>query len=67
MTEAFDTADRAGLVLTEAFMWRHSPQTARLIELLPEIGTLQVVRASFSFRLTWQQDIRLGRTWTAVL
>ncbi len=59
VVEAFDAADRAGLVLSEAFMWRHSPQTARLLELLPEIGPLQVVRASFSFRLTWEKDIRL--------
>ena len=28
--EAFDAADRAGLVLSEAFMWRHNPQTRRL-------------------------------------
>jgi D-xylose 1-dehydrogenase (NADP+, D-xylono-1,5-lactone-forming) len=59
VTEAFDAAERAGLVLSEAFMWRHSPQTARLLELLPEIGALQVIRASFSFRLTWEKDIRL--------
>ena len=26
---AFDVAERAGRVLTEAFMWRHHPQTAR--------------------------------------
>ena len=27
---AFDAADRGGLVLAEAFMWRHHPATARL-------------------------------------
>ena len=27
---AFDVAERRGLVLSEAFMWRHHPQTARL-------------------------------------
>jgi D-xylose 1-dehydrogenase (NADP+, D-xylono-1,5-lactone-forming) len=59
VVEAFEAADRAGLVLTEAFMWRHSPQTTKLRELLPQIGTLQVVRASFSFPLTWDVDIRL--------
>ncbi|MGH3063817.1 MAG: Gfo/Idh/MocA family protein, partial [Gaiellaceae bacterium] len=28
---AFDTAEREGLVLTEAFMYRHNPQTAQLV------------------------------------
>ena len=31
---AFDVAEREGLVLTEAFMYRHNPQTARLVELV---------------------------------
>ena len=48
---AFDVAERHGLVLTEAFMWRHSPQTRRLVELLPEIGELRLVRAAFGFDL----------------
>jgi predicted dehydrogenase len=30
--EAFDLAERRGLVLSEAFMWRHNPQTARVLE-----------------------------------
>ena len=32
--DAFDAADAAGTLLTEAFMWRHNPQTKRLQELL---------------------------------
>ena len=28
---AFDAAERAGLVLAEAFMWRHHPQARRLL------------------------------------
>ena len=48
---AFDAADAAGRVLTEAFMWRHHPQAKRLIELLPRVGDLRVVRAQFSFAL----------------
>ena len=53
VVRAFDLADSAGLVLSEAFMWRHHPQTKRLAELLQEgvIGPLRVVRASFSFEL----------------
>jgi xylose dehydrogenase (NAD/NADP) len=48
---AFDAAESAGLVLTEAFMWRHHPQAQRLVELLPRVGELRVVRAHFSFAL----------------
>jgi D-xylose 1-dehydrogenase (NADP+, D-xylono-1,5-lactone-forming) len=48
---AFDAAESAGRVLTEAFMWRHHPQAQRLVELLPRVGELRVVRAHFSFAL----------------
>src|SRR6266404_3295041 len=34
--EAWDEAERRGLVLEEAFMWRHSPQTKLLVELVPQ-------------------------------
>ena len=27
VTAAWDAADRAGRILSEAFMWRHNPQT----------------------------------------
>ena len=57
--EAFDLAERRGLILSEAFMWRHSPQTSRLLELVPEIGELQTIRATFGFRLTREHDVRL--------
>jgi predicted dehydrogenase len=59
VTEAFDAADGAGLVLMEAFMWRHTPQTQRVLELLPRIGRLQTVRATFSFVLRDPDNIRL--------
>jgi len=48
---AFDAASEAGRVLAEAFMWRHHPQAKRLVELLPRVGELRVVRAQFSFAL----------------
>jgi predicted dehydrogenase len=48
---AFDAADAAGRVLAEAFMWRHHPQAKRLVELLPRVGPLRLVRAQFSFGL----------------
>lgn len=60
--EAFAAAGRAGLVVSEAFMWRHNPQTARLLELLPSIGSLETVRATFSFvllRHREESDVRL--------
>jgi xylose dehydrogenase (NAD/NADP) len=59
---AFDVADRAGLVLTEAFMFRHNPQTARLRELVDggTIGALRVVRAAFSFMIGDEANIRLA-------
>ena len=59
---AFDVAERVGLVLTEAFMYRHNPQTARLTELVAggAIGELRVVRAAFSFTIADPANIRLA-------
>ena len=59
VVEAFDAAEAAGLVLMEAFMWRHAPQVRRFLELLPEVGELQSIRATFSFVLTDGADVRL--------
>ena len=58
---AFEAADRAGRILMEAFMWRHSPQTAKLVQLVEGgvIGELQLVRATFSFPLEGRRNIRL--------
>jgi predicted dehydrogenase len=59
---AFDVADRTGLLLSEAFMYRHNPQTARLKELVEggTIGELRVVRAAFSFTIQDPANIRLA-------
>jgi predicted dehydrogenase len=59
--EAFDAADRSGTLLSEAFMWRHNPQTKRLRELLDEgaIGELRLVRSCFSYGLYDADNIRL--------
>jgi xylose dehydrogenase (NAD/NADP) len=61
VARAFDVAAAHGLVLSEAFMWRHSPQTRRLRELVEEgaIGTVRLVRACFSFVLAGDVDVRL--------
>lgn len=56
---AFDAADRAGLILSEAFMWRHHPQVARLVELLPELGPLQTIRSTFSYVMRADPNVRL--------
>ncbi len=55
---AFDAADRAGRLLSEAFMYRHHPQTARLEQLVNEgaIGDLRLIRCAFSFDLLRHRD-----------
>jgi predicted dehydrogenase len=57
---AWDAAEASGLVLQEAFMWRHAPQAARLVELLPRIGETVTIRATFSHRLRDDADIRVS-------
>jgi D-xylose 1-dehydrogenase (NADP+, D-xylono-1,5-lactone-forming) len=58
---AFDVAERTGLLLSEAFMYRHNPQTKRLEQLVREgtIGELRLVRAAFSYSLHDPENIRL--------
>jgi xylose dehydrogenase (NAD/NADP) len=59
--EAFDAAERANRLLTEAFMYRHNPQTERVMELVRSgaIGELRLVRSAFSYSLYDAQNIRL--------
>jgi predicted dehydrogenase len=57
--EAFARAAAAGLVLSEAFMWRHNPQTRVLQDALAEIGAVESIHATFGFRLTDLTDHRL--------
>jgi D-xylose 1-dehydrogenase (NADP+, D-xylono-1,5-lactone-forming) len=59
---AFDLAQRHDRLLMEAFMWRHHPQTARMVELVGsgEIGRLRLVRAAFSFHFDDPADVRLS-------
>jgi len=58
--EAFDAADAAGLVLAEAFMYRHHPQTATVARLVADgaIGRLCAVKATFTFPLRDLSDVR---------
>jgi D-xylose 1-dehydrogenase (NADP+, D-xylono-1,5-lactone-forming) len=59
---AFDLADQRGLVLMEAFMYRHNPQTLRVQELVRDgaVGRLRLIRASFSFVASDPSNIRLA-------
>jgi predicted dehydrogenase len=61
---AFDVAESADRLLMEAFMWRHNPQTDRLVELVRAgvIGRPTLVRAAFSFAIGAgdQANVRLS-------
>src|SRR3954454_3216923 len=58
---AFDAAERSGRLLSEAFMYRHNPQTKRLQELVRDgaIGELRLIRSAFSYGLYDEENIRL--------
>jgi xylose dehydrogenase (NAD/NADP) len=54
-------AGKHGRVVAEAFMYRHHPQTLKVQELVQNgsLGTLKLLRGSFSFVLDREGDIRL--------
>jgi xylose dehydrogenase (NAD/NADP) len=58
---AFDAAERAGRLLSEAFMYRHNPQTKKLKELVEQgaVGELRLIRSAFSYGLYDEDNIRL--------
>ncbi len=58
---AFDASERTGFLLSEAFMYRHNPQTKRLIDLVQDgaIGELRLIRSTFSYGLYDEDNIRL--------
>jgi len=58
---AFDVAERTGRLLSEAFMYRHNPQTAKVVELVRggAIGELRLIRSAFSYGLYDFENIRL--------
>lgn len=61
--EAFDLAEREGLVLTEAFMYRHHPQLRLVQDLLADgvVGRVRSIRAVFRFQLENAADVRMSR------
>jgi len=60
VVEAYDAADEAGLVLMEAFMYRHHPQTAKIAELVSggAVGRPVSVYAVFTFPLDDMSNVR---------
>jgi predicted dehydrogenase len=62
--DLFALAGRRGLVLTEAFMWRHLPQTQLMCDLVAQgaIGSLRLVESWGAFTLAREGDPRLDPT-----
>ena len=58
---SFDAAERNDRILSEAFMYRHNPSTARVKDLVANgaIGTLRLIRSTFSYSLYDTNNIRL--------
>jgi predicted dehydrogenase len=58
---AFDEAQRSERLLMEAFMWRHNPQTGKLIDLLNQgaVGRTRMIRAAFGFVAQDAANVRL--------
>jgi len=54
-------ARKHGRIVMEAFMYRHHPQTLKVQEIVKSgsLGTLKLIRGSFSFVLSREEDIRL--------
>jgi predicted dehydrogenase len=57
---AFEAAEEAGVVLMEAFMYRHHPQTHLVEQVVREarLGRLLSIRACFTFPLTDLTNVR---------
>ncbi len=51
----------SGRIITEAFMYRHHPQTLKVQEMVSggKIGKVRMIKGAFSYNLTRPQDIRL--------
>lgn len=58
--EMIAVAERHGVRLMEAFMYRFHPRTSRVLERVRagDLGDLRIIRSSFTFRLTKEDNIR---------
>ena len=59
--EAHDEAERNGSCSRRRYMWRHARQTTLLRELLPRVGELRAVHATFTGTLPRADDVRWTR------
>ncbi len=57
-----EAARASGVVVAEAFMYRHHPQTLRVREIAAsgELGRLRHVHGSFTFNIDRESDVRLN-------
>lgn len=60
MDEIIATTNKTGMVIAEAFMYRHHPQTSLVKHMIDadEIGKLQMIRGSFCYTNTRSEDPR---------
>jgi D-xylose 1-dehydrogenase (NADP+, D-xylono-1,5-lactone-forming) len=60
-----ENAQRAGVVVAEAFMYRHHPQTRQVQSMVAEgvIGEPRLIRGAFTFMLDREHDVRLKPEW----
>lgn len=63
--EIVATAQKTGCIVTEAFMYRHHPQTKLVGEWVQNgrLGDILMVRGVFNFAFTTRQNIRLVPEW----
>jgi len=64
--DAIESAARkAGVVVEEAFMYRHHPQTLKVKEIIDQgvLGRLSLARGVFSFFLESSENVRLKPEW----
>jgi predicted dehydrogenase len=53
------------VIIAEAFMYKHHPQTLRVLEMIEQgiIGELLLIKGAFTFDLTHPNDVRLVAEW----
>src|SRR6185436_18418386 len=53
-------AQKHGRIVAEAFMYRHHPQTLKVLDLVREgtLGALKLIRGSFTYVLSRESDVR---------
>ena len=61
VAHAFDLAERKGLILSEAFMYRYNPQIVRAAALVSDgaVGDLRIIASSFTWPTDAPGDVRL--------